>query len=1043
MSISGSGTHTNTRTHTHTHTHSCHTTVNGHGCCQSVEYFEKRCSDQLPRVWGNILTKHSSDSSPSPGLDNIIPSTYPRYILFTPAAADMHGSEESVPGTVLQRLMQEHLRYTTSGNGGGVENDISQSRQEPQGQEHQVDSSTMEKTVGVGASRAEQALPEFDLLEPPSYVEAKIQSQQYKGQQSLMGPLCQTHNYQSLQELDNLSNNAQQTPNPAFYTETPKIPVNPSQKQHNQPSAMSESPTSSHFHLSSLSNQCSLSSPASLSSSSTSLSTVPTKNLVESQTWVQQGFNDDVSLWDEGVVDLKQGHVHSPSERITQLRLEYSGAKQSIGPFNSPCTGDTVNFGADKTADSLTSTTKTSNSTQQLPPTPLSQWTLDQRGPPPEYPFKFKVQTVLSPMLHSNSSSPEQAHMFSDTLTAAVLETAPLRGIERQYPSTSHLQTQTGPVTSQASQQHYQAVSLSQSLAFPPPQTGSVTQGLSTCVAPFRQPFQGETFAIVSHAKPILETLKEENQSLKLELHKQNEKASKLQQLEVEVARLSEAHESLVKSSSKRDSLEKNMRNKLEAEIRRLHDFNRDLRERLETASRQLESQELEGQDDGPLYLLQRRESQKDLETLQIEAANLRTMNEDQRRHIEILEQALNNAQSKVIKLEEELSKKQKYVERVERLQQALAQLQVACEKREQLEQRLRIRLEREVDSLRTQQRAGISVSRTACESTAPAVLDLLREREERILGLEADMTRWEQKYLEESAMRHFAMEAAATAAAQRDTTIIQHSRSGSYSDSSLWLHEEENRSHSARQSQEMEQRIKDLHAQLLEKDAMIKVLQQRSRRDPAPLRPARSVPSISAATGLHSRQKSQTDPRDSHSWKGSANVLLRKSQVDHTLPSLPSLSDSVSSSLPAPSLSFLPPSFSSSLPSSFPPFLSSACSNASLISLSNCVPNTSTSRLPPSASSTLPSPSSVSLPPPLSLSLPSTPLLSAHSKSASRDGSSQTGQSLKTSSTAPSTTQKKRESPSSQSKALEGRAQLTGGQKMPLLDLDLVEILI
>jgi len=41
---------------------------------------------------------------------------------------------------------------------------------------------------------------------------------------------------------------------------------------------------------------------------------------------------------------------------------------------------------------------------------------------------------------------------------------------------------------------------------------------------------------------------------------------------------LSEAHESLVKSTSKRDALEKNMRNKLEAEIRRLHDFNRDLR---------------------------------------------------------------------------------------------------------------------------------------------------------------------------------------------------------------------------------------------------------------------------------------------------------------------------------------------------------------------------------------------------------------------------------------------------------------------------------
>lgn len=43
-----------------------------------------------------------------------------------------------------------------------------------------------------------------------------------------------------------------------------------------------------------------------------------------------------------------------------------------------------------------------------------------------------------------------------------------------------------------------------------------------------------------------------------------------------------------------------------------------------------------------------------------------------------------------------------------------------------------------------------------------------LREREEQVLALEADITRWEQKYLEESTMRQFAMDAAATAAAQR-----------------------------------------------------------------------------------------------------------------------------------------------------------------------------------------------------------------------------------------------------------------------------------
>lgn len=43
-------------------------------------------------------------------------------------------------------------------------------------------------------------------------------------------------------------------------------------------------------------------------------------------------------------------------------------------------------------------------------------------------------------------------------------------------------------------------------------------------------------------------------------------------------------------------------------------------------------------------------------------------------------------------------------MKKVERLQSALAQLQAACEKREELELRLRTRLEQELKSLRAQQ---------------------------------------------------------------------------------------------------------------------------------------------------------------------------------------------------------------------------------------------------------------------------------------------------------------------------------------------------
>lgn len=49
-------------------------------------------------------------------------------------------------------------------------------------------------------------------------------------------------------------------------------------------------------------------------------------------------------------------------------------------------------------------------------------------------------------------------------------------------------------------------------------------------------------------------------------------------QFEIEIQRISEAYEGLVKTTAKRESLDKAMRNKLEGEIRRLHDFNRDLR---------------------------------------------------------------------------------------------------------------------------------------------------------------------------------------------------------------------------------------------------------------------------------------------------------------------------------------------------------------------------------------------------------------------------------------------------------------------------------
>nr|XP_020465726.1 angiomotin-like protein 2 isoform X2 [Monopterus albus] len=344
------------------------------------------------------------------------------------------------------------------------------------------------------------------------------------------------------------------------------------------------------------------------------------------------------------------------------------------------------------------------------------------------------------------------------------------------------------------------------------------------------------------------DVLVRENERLRKELEVYTKKAARLQKLELEIQRISDAYETMMKGSAKREALEKTMRNKLEAEIKRMYDFNRDLREQLDSAIKQRAAKDAECTDQKQhvfaKLLEQNEEQQRERDRLERQIQHLRVTGEECQRMRELVEQALTSAQARNQQLEEELQRKRAYVEKVERLQSALAQLQAACEKREVLELRLRTRLEQELRSLRAQQSHNQAADTTASELSSSTLQQQLREREEHILALEADITKWEQKYLEESTMRQFAMDAAATAAAQRDTTIINHSPRHSPHSSF-----NEDLPLSSHRHQEMENRIRALHAQLLEKDAMIKVLQQRSKWEQGKLerglRLARSVPSI------------------------------------------------------------------------------------------------------------------------------------------------------------------------------------------------------
>ncbi|XP_058857120.1 angiomotin-like isoform X2 [Acipenser ruthenus] len=842
---------------------------------------------------------------------------------------DMRTAEEASGNnnnTVLQRLLQEQLRYGNPSEnrnflalhhhhqqqqqqqgpvsgigyaGVGPPGEDHQmvphlARQEPQGQELQVDNNVMEKQLTL---RGGQGPNSEDL---PTYEEAKVQSQYFRGQQQ-MPP----------------------TVGAAFYVTGV---TNQKLRTEGRPAVQRVSPGKVHQ--------------------------------------------------DDGLKDLKQGHVRSLSERLMQLSLATSGVKA-----HSPVTSAPLSPQAQTSSDLYQNTppgadfykqggqggqhpqqpqhSQHSQHSQQSQHSVHSQQSqhsvhsqhsqhsqqsqhslkgMEHRGPPPDYPFK-NMSTL--PMA---SKPQEHGHYYTEhrvsqqaraDMPVMRYQPPPEYGAPRQNQESSGHQQRLGhhhsptssmtslsslslgqsPITSAHPQNQHPGDPYSPGprqqhqgdpygLASPPPR-GQQFQGDPYPGPPRAQQnfppshcFQGDPYAIVARAQQMVEILSDENRVLKQDLDVYSDKVVKLQKLEMEIQHVSEDYENLAKSSTKREALEKAMRNKLEGEIRRLHDFNRDLRERMETANKQLAAKEYEGSEDNrktiSQLIAQNKENLREKEKLEIELKSLRSANEDQRRHIEIRDQALNNAQAKVVKLEEELKKKQVYVEKVERMQQALVQLQAACEKREQLEHRLRTRLERELEALRMQQRQGGAQSSSGAppEFNATVLMEHLREKEERILALEADMTKWEQKYLEESVMRQFTLDAAADATTQRDTPRISHSPSSSYDTSveARIQREEEEILMTNRRCLDMESRIKNLHAQIIEKDAMIKVLQVRSRKEPnktdqsSPMRPSKSLMSIanpSPVSGLlsHSLGLSSSpiaeERKEERSWKGSLGVLL------------------------------------------------------------------------------------------------------------------------------------------------------------------------
>ncbi|VEN41556.1 unnamed protein product, partial [Callosobruchus maculatus] len=266
----------------------------------------------------------------------------------------------------------------------------------------------------------------------------------------------------------------------------------------------------------------------------------------------------------------------------------------------------------------------------------------------------------------------------------------------------------------------------------------------------------------------MVEILIRENSALKQELENCYQRVERTQRLEQEILKVHKSHEELVASCDRRERLERAARARLQADVRRHQELCRALREQLDLVNaQQAVSRSGSSQDQDALIrelakreaiikqlITQNKELSAAKERQEIELAAQRATLQEQRTHIDILDTALINAQGNV---------------------RALSSLQLASDRREQTERKLRAQLERELQRAKAQQgnqgaqggdgeqgggggsgNAGWESPDGAGGQDTGELKRKLREKEERIMALEGECAKLkdlESKLAEKDAM--------------------------------------------------------------------------------------------------------------------------------------------------------------------------------------------------------------------------------------------------------------------------------------------------
>lgn len=496
---------------------------------------------------------------------------------------------------------------------------------------------------------------------------------------------------------------------------------------------------------------------------------------------------------------------------------------------------------------------------QQAPSLSLSMGADDDRGPPPSYPGAGKSPSGEGAMSLSGESSSAGPMSSSGSLLSN----------SRSYES-----------------MHDTASSIGS------PSTSPNTDSEVTV------PFEIDHEVIAARATHMVEILSEENNALRQELETYYQKVNRLQKFEQDIHKVQAAHDMIIESTRKREQLETRIRSKLEADKQQLNEQVMLLQAHLEITRNQLRQKEqsLSFSDSDLKLEITKRDAlltqlaaqhKDDLAEKQRMAVELgaqgATLN-DQRSHIDVLDTALSNAQANVIKLQEEVRKRQPYVEKVGILQKYLQTLQGTYKKKDHLEQKYRQKLERELATLKghhSNQDEG--VSELDGGNSSQTLVDLLQEREDTILRLETDVTKWEQRYLEEFTMRLCTND---SSAANQDAPLMQQAANqqeaemaAAEAQAEKLRHQEELKYVNVKFA-ELEAKMNGLTQELAQKDMFIEML-RRQLMDKETL-------IASMEMQQQHQHSSSRGPMSSSSSPQTSQQNLRKASIDsmHNLPS-------------------------------------------------------------------------------------------------------------------------------------------------------------